>query len=206
MERYVIRHDAAFQQICPRCYIGANDYDLRLDTRRRKGLRTWCVFTTIMIALQDRYTDNLTAGNRWHIDCFGCNICGTILDSDANLLLRDDGSLTCNNCTYHCSVCNNKIDDLAILTGDQAFCAPCFKCRNCKNKIENLKYARTPKGNICMRCHESLMQKRRRKASAKDRQPEQRTSNSLTIVQHWIDKKLPALLSPVTPELQDTIS
>ncbi|KAI5814201.1 hypothetical protein BZA77DRAFT_106349 [Pyronema omphalodes] len=32
------------------------------------------------------------AGNRWHIDCFRCNSCSTLLDSDANLLLLSDGS------------------------------------------------------------------------------------------------------------------
>ncbi len=121
-----------------------------------------------MITSQDRYTDNLPADNLWHIDCFRCNTCGTILDSDANLLLLSDGSLICNNCTYSCSICNNKIEDLAILTGDQAFCAPCFKCRNCKQKIENLKYARTSQGIFCMKCHEALMQ-RRRKKSQKER-------------------------------------
>ena len=117
----------------------------------------------VMVTLRDRYTDWLPAGNRWHIDCFRCNTCGTILDSDANLLLLGDGSLICNNCTYSCSVCGNKIEDLAILTGDQAFCANCFKCRNCKKKIENLKYARTSQGIFCMECHESLMQRRRKK-------------------------------------------
>ncbi|KAM0724201.1 hypothetical protein Q7P37_000083 [Cladosporium fusiforme] len=104
------------------------------------------------------------AGNRWHIDCFRCNTCGTLLDSDANLLLLGDGSLICNNCTYSCNACGNKIEDLAILTGDQAFCASCFRCRNCKRKIENLRYARTSQGIFCMSCHESLMARRRKKA------------------------------------------
>ncbi|KAL9595493.1 MAG: hypothetical protein Q9219_006422, partial [cf. Caloplaca sp. 3 TL-2023] len=104
-------------------------------------------------------------GNRWHIDCFRCNTCSTLLDSDANLLLLGDGSLICNNCTYSCSACGNKIEDLAILTGDQAFCASCFRCRNCRKKIENLKYARTSQGIFCMDCHESLMQRRRKKTT-----------------------------------------
>ncbi|KAF2205737.1 RhoGAP-domain-containing protein [Delitschia confertaspora ATCC 74209] len=104
------------------------------------------------------------AGNRWHIDCFRCNTCGTLLDSDANLLLLGDGSLICNNCTYSCNHCGNKIEDLAILTGDQAFCANCFRCRNCKRKIDNLRYARTSQGIFCMSCHESLMARRRKKS------------------------------------------
>ncbi|PKS08784.1 hypothetical protein jhhlp_003393 [Lomentospora prolificans] len=129
------------------------------------------------------------AGNRWHLDCFRCNTCGTLLDSDANLLLLGDGSLICNNCTYSCSACGNKIEDLAILTGDQAFCATCFRCRNCKRKIENLRYARTSQGIFCMSCHESLMARRRKKskAAAQAKAREKDTSPMIT------DKSLPAL-------------
>ena len=145
-----------------------------------------------MVTCRDRYTDSLPAGNRWHIDCFRCNTCGTILDSDANLLLLGDGSLICNNCTYSCSVCNNKIEDLAILTGDQAFCANCFKCRNCKKKIENLKYARTSQGIFCMECHESLMQRRRKKSqknsSTRHKHSQQPANNTMLL-----DKSLPSL-------------
>lgn len=129
------------------------------------------------------------AGNRWHLDCFRCNTCNTLLDSDANLLLLGDGSLICNNCTYSCSACGNKIEDLAILTGDQAFCATCFRCRNCKRKIENLRYARTQHGIFCMNCHESLMARRRKKskAAAQAKAREKESSPMIT------DKSLPAL-------------
>ncbi|KNG46864.1 rho-type gtpase-activating protein 2 [Stemphylium lycopersici] len=135
------------------------------------------------------------AGNRWHIDCFRCNTCGTLLDSDANLLLLGDGSLICNNCTYSCNHCGNKIEDLAILTGDQAFCANCFRCRNCKRKIENLRYARTSQGIFCMSCHESLMARRRKK------------SKKPPSIAPKVDKSLPALppqdppTSTFTPDL-----
>ncbi|KKZ65298.1 hypothetical protein EMCG_08814 [[Emmonsia] crescens] len=124
------------------------------------------------------------AGKRWHIDCFRCNTCGTFLDSDANLLLLGDGSLICNNCTYSCSSCGNKIEDLAILTGDQAFCANCFKCRNCKRKIENLRYARTSQGIFCMDCHESLMARRRKRTARGQRQK---------VPNVQLDKSLPSL-------------
>ncbi|KAF2228180.1 hypothetical protein BDZ85DRAFT_12809 [Elsinoe ampelina] len=134
------------------------------------------------------------AGNRWHIDCFRCNTCGTLLDSDANLLLLGDGSLICNNCTYSCNACGNKIEDLAILTGDQAFCAACFRCRNCKRKIENLRYARTSQGIFCMRCHESLMERRRKKGkSSKASTPGTGTGPVV------LDKSLPALPPNANP-------
>ncbi|XXG98094.1 hypothetical protein Hte_004413 [Hypoxylon texense] len=129
------------------------------------------------------------AGNRWHLNCFRCNTCGTLLDSDANLLLLGDGSLICNNCTYSCSACGDKIEDLAILTGDQAFCAACFRCRNCKRKIENLRYARTSQGIFCMNCHESLMARRRKKSKAAAQAKAREKDSSPMIV----DKSLPAL-------------
>ncbi|KAL9098035.1 MAG: hypothetical protein Q9163_006222, partial [Psora crenata] len=133
------------------------------------------------------------AGYRWHVQCFRCHTCGTNLDSDANLLLLGDASLICNNCTYSCSVCASKIEDLAILTGDQAFCAKCFKCRNCKKKIENLKYARTSQGIFCMECHESLMQRRRKKSqknpSTRNKHAQQPAANSSML----LHKSLPSL-------------
>ncbi|KAI5197154.1 RhoGAP-domain-containing protein [Aureobasidium subglaciale] len=134
------------------------------------------------------------AGHRWHLGCFRCHSCATLLDSDANLLLLGDGSLICNNCTYSCDSCGNKIEDLAILTGEQAFCATCFKCRNCKRKIENLRYARTSQGIFCMNCHESLMARRRKRAKA-SKQIAAGASNPLVL-----DKSLPALPPSAVPQ------
>ncbi|RPA94191.1 RhoGAP-domain-containing protein [Choiromyces venosus 120613-1] len=134
------------------------------------------------------------SGNRWHIECFRCNKCQTLLDSDANLLLLGDGSLICNNCTYSCTACHNKIEDLAILTGDQAFCAGCFRCRNCKRKIENLKYARTSQGIFCMSCHETLMARRRKRGKA---QKTPTMGSSVFSPMPSLDKSLPSL--PLSP-------
>jgi Rho-type GTPase-activating protein 1/2 len=144
-----------------------------------------------MLLISRFNTTNIShpAGNRWHLNCFRCNTCGTLLDSDANLLLLGDGSLICNNCTYSCSACGNKIEDLAILTGDQAFCATCFRCRNCKRKIENLRYARTSQGIFCMSCHESLMARRRKKSKAAAQAKLREKDGSPMIT----DKSLPAL-------------
>lgn len=143
--------------------------------------------------VEEPLADDSAAGNRWHLNCFRCNTCGTLLDSDANLLLLGDGSLICNNCTYSCSACGNKIEDLAILTGDQAFCATCFRCRNCKRKIENLRYARTSQGIFCMNCHESLMARRRKKSKAAA-QAKVRDKDS-----PMVEKSLPALPPSAIP-------
>ncbi|PHH86821.1 hypothetical protein CDD83_9703 [Cordyceps sp. RAO-2017] len=139
------------------------------------------------------------AGNRWHLDCFRCNTCGTLLDSDANLLLLGDGSLICNNCTYSCSACGNKIEDLAILTGDQAFCATCFRCRNCKRKIENLRYARTSQGIFCMGCHETLMARRRKKSKAAAAAAAAAKSREKDLSPMVMEKSLPALPPSAVP-------
>lgn len=100
--------------------------------------------------------------DRWHIDCFKCFKCDTLLGCNSNFLVLGNGSLVCSNCSYSCKQCNKKIDDLAILTGDQAYCSNCFKCRVCKLKIEDLRYARTSKGLFCMSCHEELIAKKKK--------------------------------------------
>ncbi|KAL6451964.1 RGA1 Rho-type GTPase-activating protein 1 [Candida maltosa Xu316] len=100
--------------------------------------------------------------DRWHLHCFTCNKCQTSLGCNSNFLVLGNGNLICSNCSYNCKQCGRKIDDLAILTGDQAYCSNCFKCRSCKNKIEDLKYARTSKGLFCMDCHEKLMLKKKK--------------------------------------------
>lgn len=140
--------------------------------------------------------NHLLAGNRWHIDCFRCHTCGAYLDSDVNLLMVGDGSLVCRNCAYSCSSCGSKIDDVAIVTGEQAFCAGCFKCRNCKKKIENLRYARTSQGIFCMDCHESLMSRRRKRTARNAAQRQKPPAPSM-----HLDKSLPSLpASMVAPE------
>ena len=128
-------------------------------------------------------TNNLLADNRWHIDCFRCTTCGTLLDSDSNVLLGN-GSLICHACIHSHSVDNVKIEDLVVFIGDQAF----FKCRNCNKKIENLRYARTSRGIFCLDCRDSSRQGRRRKASGKSVQREQETAQSLLTPQDPLSK------------------
>lgn len=105
-------------------------------------------------------------GYRWHVECFRCSICSSQMDADTNMLVLGNGTLVCHNCSYFCAICQKKIEDLAILTNDQAFCADCFVCRNCQRRIDDLKYARTSQGIFCMSCHNALMARKQRKAAA----------------------------------------
>ena len=146
------------------------------------------------VSRRNRDLTGFPAGFRWHINCFRCNTCATLLDSDANLLLLGDGSLICSNCTYSCSACGNKIEDLAILTGDQAYCAGCFRCRSCKKKIENLRYARTTQGMFCMGCHDALMARRRKKSSRSGHRHRNGSNNAM-----HLDKSLPSLPPNANP-------
>ncbi|CCE86474.1 Piso0_004965 [Millerozyma farinosa CBS 7064] len=100
--------------------------------------------------------------DRWHIHCFKCSKCESSLGCNSNFLVLGNGNLICSKCSYNCMQCKKKIDDLAILTGDQAYCSNCFRCRSCKSKIEDLRYARTSIGLFCMSCHEKLMEKKKK--------------------------------------------
>ena len=130
------------------------------------------------ITLRGSYTDNLLAGDWywWHDDCFRCNTCDILLDEDSSVGLPGDGPLICKGCIHSHSVSHVKIEDLVIFTGDQV----CFKCRHCNKKIENLKYARTSQGIFCMDCHESLMERRQRKALTRSKRREQKAAQSLS--------------------------
>ncbi|ORY86801.1 hypothetical protein BCR37DRAFT_125464 [Protomyces lactucae-debilis] len=100
----------------------------------------------------------------WHVECFRCAKCKTLVDHDSNLLLLSDGNPICENCSYNCRVCNKKIDDLAIMTGDESYHAECFCCRSCHKRIEDLVFAKTSQGIYCILCHNERMNKIRKTA------------------------------------------
>lgn len=104
-------------------------------------------------------------GNRWHIHCLRCSTCQVLLDQNSDVAPLPDGSVICKECSYECIACGIKIQDLAILTGDEAFCEKCFRCSNCGQQIENLRYARVTHGIICENCQKKLMARRKRKAT-----------------------------------------
>ena len=108
--------------------------------------------------------------DRWHIQCFKCFKCNKALGCNLNFLVLGNGCLVCSSCSYNCKQCGKKIDDLAVLTGDNAYCFSCFRCRVCKRKIKDLRYARTSKGLFCMSCHEDLLAKKKRESKRKQKE------------------------------------
>lgn len=152
--------------------------------------------------------------DRWHINCFKCSKCESSLGCNSNFLVLGNGSLICSNCSYNCKQCGKKIDDLAILTGDQAYCSSCFKCRSCKLKIEDLRYARTSKGLFCMSCHEKLIAKKKKadlkkKQLALEQQQQQQQNDPNQINLNNLEnnnRHLQDISNQATPKLSDPSS
>lgn len=53
------------------------------------------------------------------------------------------------------------------MTGDDSYHAHCFKCKVCRNRIDELVFAKTSQGIYCMDCHNERMIKIRRHAQKK---------------------------------------
>ncbi|KAJ2918598.1 hypothetical protein MD484_g1879, partial [Candolleomyces efflorescens] len=103
----------------------------------------------------------------FHVDCFKCAKCRNQVTADTNLLLLSDGSPICANCSYSCNVCKQPILDEAIMAGDDSYHAHCFKCKVCKNRIDELVFAKTSNGIYCMKCHNERMIKIRKHSQKK---------------------------------------
>ncbi|GMM47880.1 GTPase-activating protein [Pichia kluyveri] len=118
--------------------------------------------------------------DHWHVECFKCSKCSKILGVDSNFLVLGTGALVCSDCSYTCKSCEKKIYDLAILTGDLAYCADCFKCKACKKPIDDLKYARTSKGLFCIPCHNMLIEKKKKYEKMKKLKEKAKEKSSLS--------------------------
>ncbi|KAJ7594830.1 hypothetical protein C8J56DRAFT_927746 [Mycena floridula] len=114
----------------------------------------------------------------FHVECFKCAKCGDKVTADTNLLLLSDGSPICANCSYSCNICHLPILDEAIMTGDDSYHAHCFKCKICKNRIDDLVFAKTSQGIYCMDCHNERMIKIRKHNERKAAQQAQGGSHS----------------------------
>lgn len=129
----------------------------------------------------------------FHVDCFKCAKCSDKVTADTNLLLLSDGSPICANCSYSCNVCGLPILDEAIMTGDDSYHAHCFKCKVCKNRIDELVFAKTTQGIYCMNCHNERMIKIRRYTQKKaEREKEKALANSGSLKLREQDLRQPA--------------
>ncbi|KAI8142543.1 hypothetical protein BJV82DRAFT_669689 [Fennellomyces sp. T-0311] len=99
----------------------------------------------------------------WHFECFRCAKCQKLVECYSNLLLLRDGSPICEDCSYSCHACREAIKDEAIMTGDEAYHADCFRCVQCNIKIEDLVFTQTSKGIFCTACHEMRKQMRQKR-------------------------------------------
>lgn len=86
------------------------------------------------------------------------------MERDGNLMVQQDGEITCDGCSQHCADCGGRIEDLAVVLGpDTAVCPSCFVCFACKQRIRDLRYAGSTWGRACMACHEAMTAKNARR-------------------------------------------
>ncbi|KZT21386.1 RhoGAP-domain-containing protein [Neolentinus lepideus HHB14362 ss-1] len=123
----------------------------------------------------------------FHVQCFRCAKCGNQVNADTNLLLLSDGSPICSNCSYNCNVCGQPILDEAIMTGDDSYHAHCFKCRVCKNLIDDMVFAKTSQGIYCMKCHNDRVAKSRRHHERKKEMQRER-ERELALARQELDR------------------
>ncbi|KAJ1957954.1 Rho-type gtpase-activating protein, partial [Dipsacomyces acuminosporus] len=134
----------------------------------------------------------------WHIDCFQCTTCGKVIEFDSNLLFLADGKPICPECSYCCSLCKKPIFDEAIVTVEGTYHSECFRCTNCKQRIQGKSFAKTSQGVIyCVNCYAD----RREKKKAAKRRREHQVLEEKALPQLPVDSpsELPAKDGPSFP-------
>ena len=64
--------------------------------------------------------------------------------------------------------------DEAIMTGDDAYHAHCFKCKVCHKRIEELVFAKTKQGIYCMDCHNERVARSKRHHEKREKERKER--------------------------------
>ncbi len=85
-------------------------------TRSLRRVLSWLLVITSIMLNGTEFL--LQMSNLWA--SFRCAKCDKQVNHNSNLLLLGDGFPVCEDCSYSCKVCGNRIDDLAIMTG--VFC------------------------------------------------------------------------------------
>lgn len=144
----------------------------------------------------------------WHIDCFACYRCSTQLSVDSNFLILDSGALLCYECSDKCKKCGKKINGTAIILSksNDTYCHDCFICYGCKEKIADLKYAKTKHGLFCLKCHEQLLIKRKEYEQEKLNKSREKTLTQLKTPKDTIIKAPSIQINGPTESLNPVIS
>ncbi|PVU84560.1 hypothetical protein BB560_007316, partial [Smittium megazygosporum] len=107
----------------------------------------------------------------WHLNC-------KLIDYSSNLLFLANGKPICSDCTYSCSLCNKSIFDEAIVTAEGTYHSECFRCNECKEKIQGKSFAKTNSNVIyCVPCY--YKRKERRNAALKKQQNKLKNDKNL---------------------------
>ncbi|KAH9944365.1 uncharacterized protein BXZ73DRAFT_96854 [Epithele typhae] len=91
--------------------------------------------------------------------------------------LETESSQICHDCksfvhgiavSFGCKVCKLPIPDDVIVSGDDAYHRHCYRCRLCKNSIDDLVCVKTSRGIYCMPCHSERAEKRKQARQQRD--------------------------------------
>lgn len=62
------------------------------------------------------------------------------------------------------------------MTGDDSYHAACFRCRSCRNRIDELVFAKTSQGFYCMKCHNARVARSREHVAKRQKQQAKKAS------------------------------
>ncbi|KAJ2839115.1 Rho-type gtpase-activating protein, partial [Coemansia sp. 'formosensis'] len=140
----------------------------------------------------------------WHIDCFQCTTCNKIIEFDSNLLFLADGKPICPECSYCCSLCKKPIFDEAIVTVEGTYHSECFRCTNCKQRIQGKSFAKTSQGIIyCVSCY---AERRERKKAAKRRREHQQIGEEKMLPSLPVEAEVAAAAAQAAESASNTMS
>ncbi|GAA5806506.1 hypothetical protein HPULCUR_012041 [Helicostylum pulchrum] len=94
----------------------------------------------------DSYYENTENLNVEECEDPHCHGCQKPIEDGSVVQFGEDGSPICEDCSYSCHACLKTIKDEAIMTGDEAYHADCFRCVQCSKKIDDLVFTQTSKG------------------------------------------------------------
>ncbi|KAF2494538.1 hypothetical protein BU16DRAFT_42464 [Lophium mytilinum] len=156
------------------------------DTRNKSSIdpSSPCKACSSPIGGEKHYT---IRSHKWHLQCFRCNSCKVLLQSDTStMFLVKDDFLVCNSCAYNCQSCDRRVDDHGAndegLTGNygriqsmtqspgQNLCPGLFFCHDCHKSIKNMRYARNRQGIFCLACHPQTMSEFERERRERERE------------------------------------